>query len=65
MAFGRSGHRGKQETFAPDHALLSGETVTGGEFVCERCGFELDMERGKVRNLPVCPNCQNDRWRPR
>ncbi len=42
--------------------LLSGETVTPGEFRCKDCGYELEVEDGKVTNLPVCPACQGEHW---
>lgn len=51
-----------KESFAPGQPYLSGETVTPGAFDCERCGHELEIE-GRITNLPVCPNCQNDTWR--
>ncbi len=53
-----------KETFAPGHPYLAGETVTPGRFECTNCGQELDIEAGKVTNLPVCPRCQNDRYKP-
>jgi Zn finger protein HypA/HybF involved in hydrogenase expression len=43
-------------------ALLSGETVTPGKFQCHDCEYELEIEDGKVTNLPVCPECQGERW---
>lgn len=65
MALGRSKEESMKETYARGQPFLSGETVTGGEFECTACGHELDREPGRVTNLPVCPNCQNDRWKPR
>lgn len=50
-----------KEPFAPEQPYLAGETVTPGNFACERCGQELEIE-DKVTNLPVCPSCQNDSW---
>jgi hypothetical protein len=55
---------GMRSTYAREQPFLAGETVTGGSFECERCDFRLDKETGKVTNLPVCPRCQGDRWRP-
>ncbi len=52
-----------KEPFAPGHPYLAGETVTGGEYECTACGRGLEIAEGKVTNLPVCPNCQNDTWR--
>ena len=51
-----------RETYARGQALMAGETVTCGEFTCKACGFEHEVEKGKVTNLPVCPRCQNDTW---
>lgn len=65
MVFGRSKEESMKETYARGQPLISGETVTGGRFACTECGFDLDREPGVVTNLPVCPNCQNDRWKPR
>lgn len=45
-------------------ALLSGETVTTGTYVCRRCERQIRTRRG-VTNLPVCPRCQNETWRLR
>jgi hypothetical protein len=42
--------------------LLSGETVTPGEYRCSDCDHELRVEDGKVTNLPVCPACQGEHW---
>jgi predicted Zn-ribbon and HTH transcriptional regulator len=42
--------------------LLSGETVTPGTYRCRDCGQELEVEPGKVTNLPVCPRCQGETW---
>jgi Zn finger protein HypA/HybF involved in hydrogenase expression len=42
---------------------LAGETVTPGKFKCERCGCTVQIEH--VTNLPVCPDCQHDRWQGR
>lgn len=63
MVFGRSKGDAMRETFAGDQPFIAGETVTGGKFCCTECDCELELEAGKVRNLPVCPACQNDRWR--
>jgi hypothetical protein len=54
---------GVRKPFAPGRPYVAGETVTPGRFACERCGRELEVEDGKITNLPVCPNCQNDTWR--
>jgi Zn finger protein HypA/HybF involved in hydrogenase expression len=43
--------------------LISGETVTPGRYRCEDCDHELEVEKGKVTNLPVCPSCQSEAWR--
>jgi hypothetical protein len=58
------GPGGMRSTYAREQPFLAGETITGGGFECVRCGFRLDKEAGKVTNLPVCPRCQGDRWRP-
>ena len=42
--------------------LLSGETVTPGRFRCQGCGYEREVEEGRVTNLPICPRCQCERW---
>ena len=42
--------------------LISGQTVTPGAFRCRECGHVLQVEEGKVTNLPVCPRCQNEQW---
>ena len=51
-------------TYARGQPFISGETVTGGCFECERCGHRLELEGGRVVNLPVCPRCRKDRWKP-
>ena len=51
-----------KEPYARGRAYLSGETVTAGSFACERCGAVHAVEEGKITNLPVCPQCQNDTW---
>lgn len=51
-----------KEPYAEGRPYLSGETVTPGEFACAKCGEEIAIE-GRVTNLPVCPNCQNDTWK--
>jgi Zinc-ribbon containing domain len=51
-----------KHTYSRGHPYLSGETITGGRFACERCGHQLEFEPGRVVNLPVCPSCQNDTW---
>ncbi len=50
--------------YASHHPFLSGETVTPGKFACAECGHELEVPEPKVTNLPVCPRCQNDSWKP-
>ena len=52
----------QRETYSRGTDLLSGETVTPGDFRCRQCGYELHVEEGKVTNLPVCPSCQGERW---
>lgn len=42
--------------------LISGETVTPGTYRCRDCDHELEIEEGKVTNLPVCPRCQGEVW---
>ncbi len=42
--------------------MPSGETVTPGSYRCKECGYELEVEDGKVTNLPVCPGCQSELW---
>jgi Zn finger protein HypA/HybF involved in hydrogenase expression len=42
--------------------LISGETVTPGRYRCKECAEELEVEEGKVTNLPVCPSCQAETW---
>lgn len=53
-----------KSTYSREQPFLAGETITGGDFVCTECGYELRMKPGHVSNLPVCPQCQNDRWEP-
>jgi Zn finger protein HypA/HybF involved in hydrogenase expression len=43
-------------------ALLSGETVTPGTYICRQCEQQVQIRQG-VTNLPVCPRCQNETWR--
>jgi Zn finger protein HypA/HybF involved in hydrogenase expression len=43
-------------------ALVSGETVTPGTFICRNCNHRYEVSSGVV-NLPVCPRCQNETWR--
>ena len=52
-----------KETYASGVPYISGETVKGGDYECERCGRRLSIDEDKVTNLPVCPECQNDTWR--
>ena len=52
-----------RSSYERGHPFLAGESVTGGEFVCARCGYRLRKETGAVTNLPVCPRCQSDRWK--
>ena len=49
--------------YAGGHPYRSGETVTGGRFECTACGHRLEIEEGRITNLPVCPQCQNDSWK--
>jgi predicted Zn-ribbon and HTH transcriptional regulator len=42
--------------------LPSGATISGGNYRCRECGYELEKPVGKVTNLPVCPRCQGERW---
>jgi Zn finger protein HypA/HybF involved in hydrogenase expression len=51
-----------KKPYAEDQPYRSGETVTAGRFECTECGQRLEIEQGRVTNLPVCPHCQNDRW---
>ena len=62
MALGKSSES-MESTYSREQPFLAGETVTGGEFECEECAQRLEKEPGVVVNLPVCPNCQNDRWK--
>jgi rubrerythrin len=48
--------------YSNEQPMVSGETVTGGRYICLSCGYEHDVKQGVV-NLPVCPRCQNDTWR--
>jgi len=57
---GRSGDEMKS-TYSRGHALVSGETVTAGQFRCSECGYEYRIHEG-VKNLPVCPECQGEEW---
>ncbi|HEV2075778.1 MAG TPA: hypothetical protein VGR10_06035, partial [Thermoleophilaceae bacterium] len=54
-----------KETYARGYPLVSGETVTPGDFRCRECGYEHLVEERRVENLPVCPRCQNETWEPR
>lgn len=58
------GDEGQQmrSTYSREQPFLAGETVTGGRFECMSCHHQLEKEPGIVVNLPVCPNCQCDRW---
>jgi hypothetical protein len=49
-------------SYCPGRPYLAGETVTAGSFSCTNCGRRHEIEKGKVTNLPVCQNCQNDTW---
>ena len=63
MRLGRGEPDVQRETYSRGAGgLLSGETVTPGEFRCRACGYELRVEEGRVTNLPVCPACQSDVW---
>jgi hypothetical protein len=63
VRIGRSEPDHQRETYSRGAGgLLSGETVTPGTFRCRRCGYELQVEQGKVTNLPVCPSCQHEHW---
>jgi hypothetical protein len=53
-----------KEPYAEDQPYLAGETVTAGAYACEACAVSHEVAEGKVTNLPVCPVCQNDTWRP-
>jgi hypothetical protein len=59
-----SDRKGMRSTPVRGQPFLAGETVTGGEFACAECGYRLRKEPGTVSNLPVCPRCQSDRWKP-
>ncbi len=61
MALGRKSET-QRETYSRGQALLAGETVTPGRYVCRECAHEHEVQDGKVTNLPVCPRCQNDTW---
>ncbi len=47
-----------------DGPFLAGETVTAGEYECTRCRASHTVPDGSVTNLPVCPACQGQQWRP-
>ncbi|HET6830777.1 MAG TPA: hypothetical protein VFH44_05440 [Solirubrobacterales bacterium] len=64
MGLWRRDERGMRSSYAREHPYLAGETIAGGEFACADCGHRLRKEPGKVTNLPVCPRCQCDRWKP-
>jgi hypothetical protein len=53
-----------KETYDKTVDFIAGETVVGGEYRCANCGEKLRIEDGKVTNLPVCPNCQGQDWKP-
>ena len=53
-----------KQKYSNDQPMVSGETVTSGRYICLGCGYEHEVKHGVV-NLPVCPRCQNDTWRPR
>ncbi len=53
-----------KETYDKDVDYIAGETVVGGAYRCRRCDQRLEIDAGKVTNLPVCPSCQGDRWLP-
>ena len=51
-----------KETYDKEVDYISGETVVGGTYRCRECGYRLEIEEGKVTNLPVCPHCQAQHW---
>jgi predicted Zn-ribbon and HTH transcriptional regulator len=51
-----------KETYDKEVDYISGETVVGGSYRCRQCDYELEIEEGKVTNLPVCPRCQSQHW---
>lgn len=51
-----------KKAYDSEVGYISGETVVGGAYACERCGERLDVPKGKVTNLPVCPTCQGQSW---
>jgi Zn finger protein HypA/HybF involved in hydrogenase expression len=54
---------GMKHKYAGKEPMVSGETVTPGKFICLNCDHKLEVKKGVV-NLPVCPRCQGDTWRP-
>ena len=54
-----------KEGYESDAPHLAGETVTAGDYECERCGERVTIEGGEVTNLPLCPSCQHDSWKER
>jgi Zn finger protein HypA/HybF involved in hydrogenase expression len=53
-----------KETYDKSVDYIAGETVVGGEYRCANCGETLRIAERKVTNLPVCPNCQSQHWKP-
>jgi Zn finger protein HypA/HybF involved in hydrogenase expression len=53
-----------KETYDKSVDYIAGETVVGGEYRCAACGEKLEIAEGKVTNLPVCPRCQGQDWKP-
>jgi Zn finger protein HypA/HybF involved in hydrogenase expression len=53
-----------KETYDKAVDFISGETVVGGRYECAECGHALEIDDGKVTNLPVCPDCQSHHWKP-
>jgi formylmethanofuran dehydrogenase subunit E len=53
-----------KETYDAAVDFISGETVVGGRYECKKCGEKLQIPDGNVTNLPVCPSCQEQHWKP-
>lgn len=61
---GSRGGDAMKSPYARGQPFLAGETITGGEFECRKCGYRIECTAGEVRNLPVCPRCRHDQWKP-
>jgi len=52
----------QKEAYARGRPLIAGETAISGNYRCPQCGHQIEIEEGRITNLPVCPRCLNDTW---